>query len=153
MDAGFTGKNTARPAFNEMMGEARQRKFEVLLVWKLDRLGRSLKDLITTLDELGHLGVDFVSYDNRIDTSTPSGKLVFQVIGAVAEFERDIISERVKAGVANAKRQGKRIGRPPVPPVMLEKAKTLRKEGLSFREIGRRQGVSEGVVRKGLKET
>ena len=150
-DEGFTGKNTIRPAFKEMMDLARQRKFDVLLVWKLDRLSRSLKDLINTLDELGHLGIDFNSYDNKIDTSTPTGKLVFQIIGAVAEFERDIISERVKAGLRNAKRKGKRLGRPPVSPVVIKKARELRADGLSYRKIGKRLGISEGMVRKGLK--
>jgi len=151
IDQGYTGKNTSRPAFKEMIGQARQRKFDVLLVWKLDRLGRSLKDLINTLDELGSLGIDFISYDNKIDTSTPTGKLVFQVIGAVAEFERDIIAERVKAGLNNAKRKGKRLGRPPVAPHTLQKAKNLRKEGFSYRQIGKRLQISEGVVRKHLK--
>lgn len=151
IDQGYTGKNISRPAFKEMIDQARQRRFEVLLVWKLDRLGRSLKDLINTLDELGSLGIDFISYDNKIDTSTPTGKLVFQVIGAVAEFERDIISERVKAGLKNAKRKGKRLGRPPVAPYTLQKAKDLRKEGLSYRQIGKRLQVSEGVIRKHLK--
>lgn len=151
IDEGYTGKNTARPAFKEMLDEARRRKFDVLLVWKLDRLSRSLKDLIGTLDELGHLGIDFISYDNKIDTSSPTGKLVFQVIGAVAEFERNIISERVKAGLRNAQRNGKRLGRPPVPPMTIEKAKALRSEGLSYRKIGKRLGISEGMVRKGLK--
>jgi DNA invertase Pin-like site-specific DNA recombinase len=121
------------------------------LVWKLDRLSRSLKDLIGTLDELGHLGIDFISYDNKIDTSSPTGKLVFQIIGAVAEFERNIISERVKAGLRNARRKGKRLGRPPVSPMKIEKAKRLRAEGLSYRKIGKRLGISEGMVRKGLK--
>jgi DNA invertase Pin-like site-specific DNA recombinase len=151
IDEGYTGKDTARPAFKEMLDEARRRKFDVLLVWKLDRLSRSLKDLIGTLDELGHLGIDFISYDNKIDTSSPTGKLVFQVIGAVAEFERNIISERVKAGLRNAQRKGKRLGRPPVPPLTIEKAKALRSEGLSYRKIGKRLGISEGMVRKGLK--
>jgi DNA invertase Pin-like site-specific DNA recombinase len=151
IDEGYTGKDTARPAFKEMLDEARWRKFDVLLVWKLDRLSRSLKDLIGTLDELGHLGIDFISYDNKIDTSSPTGKLVFQVIGAVAEFERNIISERVKAGLRNAQRNGKRLGRPPVPPITIEKAKALRSEGLSYRKIGKRLGISEGMVRKGLK--
>jgi DNA invertase Pin-like site-specific DNA recombinase len=141
IDEGYTAKNTDRPAFKEMMDQARQRKFDVLLVWKLDRLSRSLKDLITTLDELGHLRVDFISYDNKIDTSSPTGKLVFQIIGAVAEFERDIISERVKAGLKNAKRKGKQLGRPAVPPLVIKKAKALRAEGLSFRQIGRRLGI------------
>jgi len=129
----------------------RLRKFDVLLVWKLDRLSRSLKDLIGTLDELGHLGIDFVSYDNKIDTSSPTGKLVFQIVGAVAEFERDIISERVKAGLRNAKRKGKRLGRPPVPPFVIDKDRKLRAQGLSYRRIGRKLRVSEGIVRKRLK--
>jgi DNA invertase Pin-like site-specific DNA recombinase len=152
VDESYTGKNTARPAFKEMIDEARQRKLDVLLVWKLDRLSRSLKDLIGTLDELGHLGIDFISYDNKIDTSSPTGKLVFQVIGAVAEFERNIISERVKAGLRNARRKGKRLGRPPVLPMVIEKAKKLRNEGLSYRKIGKQLGISEGMVRKGLKK-
>ena len=83
-------------------------------MWKLDRLSRSLKDLINTLDEVGSLGIDFVSYDNNLDTSTPTGKLVFQIVGAVAEFEKDIIKERVIAGLANVRRKGKRLGRPPL---------------------------------------
>jgi DNA invertase Pin-like site-specific DNA recombinase len=151
IDQGYTGKNISRPAFKEMIDEARQRKFGTLLVWKLDRLGRSLKDLINTLDELGSLGIDFISYDNKIDTSTPTGKLVFQVIGAVAEFERDIISERVKAGLNNAKRKGKRLGRPPIAPYAIQKAKDLREKGLSYRAIGKRLQISEGVIRKHLK--
>ena len=85
-----------------MRHEARKRKFEILLVWKLERLSRSLKDLINTLDELGHLGINFISYDNNLDTTTPTGKLVFQIIGAVAEFEKDIIRERIVSGLENA---------------------------------------------------
>ena len=151
IDQGYTGGNTKRPAFSQMMEDARKRKFDVLVVWKLDRLGRSLKDLINTLDELGALGIDFISYENQLDTSTPTGKLVFHVIGAVAEFEKDIMRERVKAGLENAKRKGKRLGRPPVREGLLEKAKALRKEGLSFRKIGKRLGVDEGTVRKRIK--
>ena len=130
IDHGYTGANTKRPAFNEMLAEARKKKFDCLLVWKLDRLGRSLRDLITTLDELGHLGIDFISYENQLDTSTPTGKLTFHVIGAVAEFERDIIRERVRAGLANARRKGKRLGRPPVSTATITKARTLRAQGL-----------------------
>ena len=95
IDQSFTGANINRPAFQKMMEAARKRKFNILLVWKLDRLSRSLKDLINTLDTLGACGVDFISYDNSLDTSTPTGKLVFQIVGAVAEFEKDIIKERV----------------------------------------------------------
>jgi DNA invertase Pin-like site-specific DNA recombinase len=134
-----------------MMAEAKRKNFDILLVWKLDRLGRSLKDLITTLDELGSLGIDFISYENQLDTSTPTGKLVFHVIGAVAEFEKDIIKERVKAGLENAKRKGKRLGRPPISKADFEKAKTLRGEGLSYRQIGKKLGIDEGTFRKKLK--
>ena len=103
------------------------------------------------LDELAALGIDFISYENQLDTSTPTGKLVFHVIGAVAEFEKDIIRERVRAGLANARRKGKKLGRPPIPAGLLEKAKALRAEGLSFRKIGERLGVDEGTVRKRMK--
>lgn len=84
-----------------MLNDARQRQLDLLIVWKLDRLSRSLKDYITILDELGHLRIDFVSYENQLDTSIPSGKLAFNIIGAVAESERDIIRERVLAGTLN----------------------------------------------------
>ncbi len=151
VDQGCSGSNTKRPAFTQMMADAKRRRFDLLLVWKLDRLGRSLKDLITTLDELSALGVDFVSLNDQMDTSTPAGKLVFQVIGAVAEFERDIIKERVKAGLANARRKGKRLGRPPIPPVVFEQARRLRSQGLSYREIGRRLDLNESTIRKRLK--
>ena len=151
IDEGFTGKHTARPAFAAMMKEAGQKKFDVLLVWKLDRLGRSLKDLINTLDELGHLGVAFVSYDDRhLNTTTPAGMLMFHMIAAVAEFEREIIRERVIAGLENARRKGKQLGRRPVPPYVLEKARELRAQGLSFAKIGKRLGVSGDVIRKRL---
>ncbi|MFH1933350.1 MAG: recombinase family protein [Pseudomonadota bacterium] len=151
IDHGYTGANTNRPAFTRMMTDAHQKKFDMLLVWKLDRLGRSLRDLITTLDELGHLGIDFISYENQLDTSTPTGKLVFHVIGAVAEFERDIIRERVVAGLANARRKGKRLGRPPVSMATIERAKALRARGLSFRKIGKKLKINEGTIRKRLK--
>ena len=148
IDQNFTGTNTNRPAFQEMMDAARKRRFDVLLVWKLDRLSRSLKDLINTLDTLGACGVDFISYDNNLDTSTPTGKLVFQIVGAVSEFEKDIIKERVVAGLANARLKGKRLGRPPISCSILDKAKKMRSAGLSFRKIGKQLGIDEGAIRK-----
>lgn len=99
----------------------------------------------------GELGIDFISYDNKIDNSSPTGKVVFQVIGAVAEFERNIISKRVKAGPRNAKRNEKRLGRPPVSSRIIEKANQLRSEGLSYHKIGKKLGIFEEMVRKGLK--
>lgn len=153
IDLGYTGTNTKRPAFTEMMAEARKRKFHILLVWKLDRLGRSMKDLINTLDELGALGIDFVSYENQLDTSTPTGKLLFHVIGAVAEFEKDIIRERIVAGLENAKRKGKRLGKRPVLlPHLFEKAVKMRSEGFSYQQIAKRLRIDESTIRKKMKE-
>jgi DNA invertase Pin-like site-specific DNA recombinase len=151
MDQGYTGGNTKRPAFLEMMTDANKKKFDILLVWKLDRLSRSLRDLISTLDELGSLGIDFISYDNQLNTCTPTGKLTFQIIGAVAEFEKDIARERVMAGLANARLRGKRLGRPPIPAALYDKTKTLRQKGLSFRKIGQKLGVDVATIRKKIK--
>ena len=148
IDQNYSGGNTKRPAFTAMMDAARKRKFDLLLVWKLDRLSRSLKDLIITLDDLGACGIDFVSYDNNLDTSTPTGKLVFQIVGAVAEFEKDIIRERVVAGLAAARSKGKRLGRPPISKYVYDRAAEMRAEGLSYRSIGKALGIDEGTIRK-----
>ena len=152
IDTGFTGSNTKRPAFNEMIADAKKRSFDVLLVYKLDRLSRSLKDLITTLDELQSLEIDFISYDNALDTTTPTGRLLFHIVGAVAEFEKELIRERVKAGLDNARTKGKRLGRPPIPSLKLEEAKKLRKEGFSFRKISSLLGIHESSIRFNLKK-
>jgi DNA invertase Pin-like site-specific DNA recombinase len=151
IDQGFTGGNTRRPAFVQMTEEAHKRAFDVLVVWKLDRLSRSLKDLIMTLEVLGSLGIDFISYDNSLDTSTPTGKLVFHVVGSVAEFERVIIRERVRAGLANARRNGKRLGRPAVLANVREKIHTLKESGLSNYAVAERLKVGEATVRRALK--
>ena len=151
IDQGYTGGNMQRPAFGQMMDDAHKRAFDVLIVWKLDRLSRSLKDLITTLETLGSLGIDFISYDNSLDTSTPTGKLVFHVVGSVAEFERDIIRERVRAGLANAKRNGKHLGRPSILAKVSPKIYILKEKGLSNRMIANRVGVGEATVRRALK--
>lgn len=150
-DEGYSGKNTDRPAYNRMLIDAHQKKFNVLVVWKLDRLGRSLKDLINTLEELNSLKIDFVSYDNQIDTTTPTGKLLFSMIGGFAEFERDLMSERVKAGLRNARNKGKILGRPPVPSFIADKIKELNKQGLSLRKIAKKTGVSHVSVSNCLK--
>ena len=149
IDKGFSGKNTNRPAFNEMMSQARDRRFDVLLVWKLDRLGRSLKDLINILDELSSFGVDFISFkDRHMDTTTPTGKLVFNVVASVAEFERDLISERIKAGLENARRKGKVLGaKRKLSPALFEKAQELKNQGLSNRQVAKKLNISEGTFR------
>jgi DNA invertase Pin-like site-specific DNA recombinase len=94
------------------------------------------------------LGINFISYDNNLDITTPTGKLVFQIIGAIAEFEKDIIRERVVAGLENAKQKGKQLGRSKIYDAILEKAKKLRKQGMSFRKIEKQLGVGEGTIRK-----
>jgi DNA invertase Pin-like site-specific DNA recombinase len=151
IDHGYSGSTTNRPAFAGMMAAAQKKEFDILLVWKLDRLSRSLKDLITTLDELRALGIDFISYDNQMDTSTPSGKLLFSLIGAMAEFEQEIIRERVKAGLENARRKGKILGRPRKPRQLRQKAIDFHKGGVSNRKIGKKLGIAESTVRNWLK--
>ena len=153
VDTGYSGKDTRRPAFSEMMEHAKEKRFRAVLVWKLDRLSRSLKDLVLTIEELGGLGIDFVSYSNHIDTTTPAGKLLFQVMGAVAEFEREIIRERVKLGLKNAVKKGKILGRPGVSHSLIEEARALRESGLSFRKISAKLGVDHSTLVKRVKKT
>jgi DNA invertase Pin-like site-specific DNA recombinase len=114
VDTGISGSKDSRPALDNLMRDAKRRRVDTLIVWKLDRLGRSLRHLILLLDELTALGVAFISLGEGIDTSTPAGRLQLHVLGAIAEFERDRIRERVKAGLARVKAQGQRLGRPKV---------------------------------------
>jgi DNA invertase Pin-like site-specific DNA recombinase len=109
-----TGSKESRPELNRLLADARQRKFDVIVVWKLDRFARSLKHLVVALAEFESLGVQFVSLKDNLDLTTASGRLMFQIIGAMAEFERSLIQERVRAGLRNARAKGKRLGRPEV---------------------------------------
>ena len=113
-DQGVSGCRESRPALNRLMGDACRRRFDAVLVWKIDRFGRSLKHLVNALAELAALGVAFISLRDNLDLSTPSGRLMFQIIGAMAEFERALIQERVRAGLWNARAKGRRLGRPRV---------------------------------------
>src|SRR3954470_15991989 len=110
--SGDVRRRRRAPAFDELMADARRRRFDCVLVWKYDRFARSLGALVAALQEFRDLGVDFISYTQAIDTTTPMGQLFFHVIGSFAEFERDMIVERVRAGLANARAKGKRLGRP-----------------------------------------
>ena len=112
VDKGVSGAKDRRPALDQLLADAKRRRFDVLVCWRLDRLGRSLKHLITLLDELQALGVTFVRLAEGIDATTPAGRLQMHILGAIAEFERARIAERVKAGLQRAKEQGKRLGRP-----------------------------------------
>jgi DNA invertase Pin-like site-specific DNA recombinase len=112
VDRGVSRAKDRRPALDEMLRAAKRRKFDVLVVWRLDRLGRNLRHLILLLDELQALGVAFVTLAEGIDATTPAGRLQLHILGAIAEFERARIQERVKAGLARVKAQGRRLGRP-----------------------------------------
>lgn len=143
-DAGISGAKgrNGRPAFDRMLKDATARQFDMIAAWAVDRLGRSLQDLIHFLDDLRSLGIDLYLHQQRVDTSTPSGRALFQMLGVFAEFERSMISERVKAGLA---RTNKKLGRPSGRPHKKEKAVLqLRKEGCSIREIAQmlRMGVN-----------
>src|SRR6266571_4929806 len=130
-DHGISGSRESRPQLNRLMGDAQQRKFDAVLVWKVDRFGRSLRHLVNALAELGALGVAFISLRDNLDLSTPSGRLMFAVIGAMAEFERALIQERVRAGLRNARNKGKRLGRPRVM-VDASRITFLRSQGRSW---------------------
>jgi DNA invertase Pin-like site-specific DNA recombinase len=121
-----------------MLSDMRRRKFDVVVVWKLDRLARSLKQLLTIGEECRSLGVDLVSLRQNIDTTLPAGRLTFQILGAVAEFERELLRERVKAGMAQARRTGKHVGRPALrkfQPIEIDRMRELRSKGTSVRKL------------------
>jgi len=149
IDQGVSGCKESRPALNQLMSDACRRRFDAILVWKIDRFGRSLKHLVNSLAELAALGVAFVSLRDNLDLSTPSGRLMFQIIGAMAEFERALIQERVRAGLRNARAKGKRLGRPRVI-VDASRIAALRAQGRSWGEIKSTLGVSKGTAQRAL---
>lgn len=145
VDAGVSGSKDSRPELNRLMADAKHRRLDAVLVWKLDRFGRSLKHLVNALAEFEALGVAFVSLKDNLDLSTPSGRLMFQIIGAMAEFERSLIQERVRAGLRNARAKGRKLGRPTVTVDPAEITR-LRSEGRSMASIADHLGVSVGTV-------
>jgi len=151
VDEGISGTKDSRPALNELMNDAKKRRFDVVLCWRFDRFARSTKHLILALEEFKNLGVDFVSYQENIDTSSPLGSAIFTIISAVAQLERDIIAERVKAGLRRAKENGKKLGRPKAT-VDTQKIQWLRSQGLSLRAIAKETGVSRTTVADLLNE-
>ena len=147
IDRGVSGAKASRPALNRLTADAQRRKIDTVLVWKLDRFGRSLRHLVNAIAELEVLGVAFVSLRDNLDLTTPSGRLMFQIIGAMAEFERSLIQERVRAGLRNAKAKGKKLGRPRVY-VDESKIEALRGSGASWREIAKQLGLGVGTVHR-----
>jgi len=149
IDVGISGAKDSRPELNRLMADAHKRRFDVVVVWKFDRFARSVSHLLRALETFQALGIEFVSLSEQLDTSTPTGKMVFTVLGAVAELERSLIAERVRAGLRNARAKGKRLGRPPV---VIDAAKVdrLRSQGRSIREIAEELGCSRSLVHKTL---
>jgi len=145
-DHRVSGASSNRPALNELMKACRRGSVDVVVVWKFDRFARSLKQLMSGLEMCRALGIDFVSVTESIDTSLPSGELVFQMIGAVAQFERSLIGERVRSGLANARAKGKSLGRPPLRKLSRAEICQLRRDRVRwcvpFRVLAKKFGVS-----------
>ena len=150
VDAGVSGTKDSRPELNRLMADAHKRRFDVICVWRFDRFARSVSHLLLALETFKALGIDFVSFSEQMDTSTPAGKMVFTVLGAVAELERSLIVERVRAGLRNARAKGKRLGRPPVA-VDAARIGRLRAQGHTLREIAAETGCSTGLIHKTLR--
>lgn len=145
IDAGVSGAKDSRPQLNTLMADAHRRRFDAVVVWKFDRFARSVSHLLRALDTFNSLGIAFISLSEQIDTTTPTGKMVFTVLGAVAELERSLIAERVKAGLRNARAKGKRLGRPgaAVDPVRIA---SLRAAGLGWKRIAKELGIGVGTL-------
>ena len=152
VDVGISGAKEKRPELDRLMADAHRRRFDAILVWKLDRFGRSLRHLVNTLAELEARGIAFISLRDHLDLSTPAGRLMFQIIGAMAEFERGLIVERVKAGMRNARAKGRRIGRParvPLTGQLREEIVEAYRQGKGrLRAIAIRFGTSLGTVQR-----
>lgn len=147
VDEGVSGSKDSRPELNKLMADAHRRRFDAIVVWRFDRFARSVSHLLRALETFKALGVEFVSLSEQVDTSTPTGKMIFTVLGAVAELERSLIAERVKAGLRNARAKGKRLGRPRV---IVDAARigSLRAHGRTWREITAELGVSKGSAQR-----
>jgi DNA invertase Pin-like site-specific DNA recombinase len=151
VDRGVSGAKDSRPELNRLMADAHKRRFDVVVVWRFDRFARSVSHLLRALETFKALGIGFVSLSEQVDTSTPTGKMVFTVLGAVAELERSLIAERVKAGIRNARAKGQRVGRPPLRQFTdadVAKMRRERRNRASVRKLAREYGTTEFMVNK-----
>ena len=147
VDEGVSGSKDRRPALDQMVTDAKRRRFDVLVCWRLDRLGRNLRHLILLLDELHAVGVAFVSLSEGIDATTPAGRLQLHVLGAIAEFERERIRERVVAGLQRARSQGKRLGRP-----RCDSSRVVVPRSMTVREAAALWGVSPATASRWIND-
>src|SRR5258706_10414476 len=144
IDVGQSGAKESRPELNNLMEDARKRRFDTIVVWRFDRFARSTKHLLLALEEFRSLGIQFISYQENIDTSSPLGQALFTIVSAVAQLERDLIRERVSAGIRNARASGKSLGRPRRI-VSQDEIVRLKAEGASLRQISARLGIGYGT--------
>jgi DNA invertase Pin-like site-specific DNA recombinase len=147
IDTGISGSKERRPQLDRLMADARKRKFDAVLVYRFDRFARSMRQLVNALAEFQSLGIEFISLHEGIDTSTPNGRLVFGIMASIAEFERELIRDRVRSGVQHARSKGKRLGRPRVH-VNAARIASLRQQDRSWSEISKETGLSAGVVKR-----
>ncbi len=147
VDRGVSGSKEKRPQLDRLKADAHKRLFDVVLVWKLDRFARSLRHLVSYLAELEATGIAFVSLHDQLDLSTPAGRLQFQIIGAMAEFEKSLIVQRVRSGIAQARRKGTKLGRP-ARKVNREQVTALRAAGASWREVSRETGIGLATLHR-----
>ena len=152
VDDGVSGAKDSRPELDRMMADAHAGKIDVIACWKFDRIGRSVQHLVRTLETLRSLGVDFASVTESVDTSTPVGKMVFHLIASIAEFEHALIKERIAAGVARARKAGKKFGRPRRDDIDMKRVQRLLKHGHSLRAIAKMLDVSRGTLRYRLSQ-
>lgn len=152
VDQGISGAKARRPALDKMMAEARRGKFDVVVVWAADRLARSSRHFVEVLSELDHLGIAFLSYREQIDTAGPLGRAVMVIVSAIAELERSLIIERVKAGLRRAKLEGRRLGRRPLD---IDRSAVLhdRRSGMSLTKVAKAHGISRSMVAKIVAQT
>jgi DNA invertase Pin-like site-specific DNA recombinase len=150
VDRGVSGSKDRRPALDELLKDAKRRRFDVLVCWRLDRLGRNLRHLVTMLEELNGLGIAFVSLGEGIDCTTPAGKLQMHILAALAEFERERIRERVTAGLRRARAQGRRLGRPRA---LIPMTRVQGVSSLPVDEAARTLGVSRSTLKRWRRQT
>ena len=149
VDKGVSGSREQRPALDKLMVVCRKRLVDAVVVYRYDRFARSLRQLVNALEEFNSLGIDFVSLHEGVDTSSPNGRLFFGIFASIAQFERELISDRVRSGLAAAKAKGKRVGRPRVF-VDVRRIASLRCEGRSWAEITRATAISKGTAQRAL---
>ncbi len=149
VDMGISGAKDRRPELDKLMQDAHKRRFDIVAVWKFDRFARSVSHLLRALDTFRILGIEFVSLSESLDTATPAGRMVFTVLGAVAELERSLIAERVRAGLRNAKAKGRKLGRPHIT-VDTARIAMLRGQGCSWATICHQTGLSKGTAQRAV---